>query len=134
MTAAVTKSYVALLPLGSEGRNRHLDIKDKRVECASQSPGGHVVFKSGRHQLFLLDRRFAQPRLLVNLAADRAKLKPSQEPMALGMPSDGVVHAVWAGSDGGLTLKLIEVGDETVKVTGLDLRDVYFGASQVPSS
>ena len=35
LTAAVTKSYVSLLPLGCEGRNRHLDVKDKRVELRS---------------------------------------------------------------------------------------------------
>ena len=128
LTAAVSKSYAALLPLGSEGRNRHLDVKDKRVECAAQAAGGAVAFKSGRHQLCLLDRRFGQVRPLVDLAADRAKLKPRQEPMALGMPTDGLVLAVWAAADGGLALRQVELADDTVHVTGFDLRDVYFEA------
>jgi len=130
----VTKSYAALLPLGCDGRNQHLDVQDKRIECAAQAPGGAIVFKSGRHRLFLLDAGLAHTRSLVDLAADRAKLKPRQEPMALAMPADGVVLAVWAAADGGLALKQVEVGDEGANVTGLDLRSVYFGAGKPTSS
>lgn len=122
----MTKSYASIITFSKETRNKHIDLKDKRIESSAQSPGGQIVFRSGKHKLFALEARNSRAHEVADFTSERSKLKINQEAMAIGMPNDGLVLAVWAGIDGGLTLKQVEVAGNSKEVRGLDLRDIYF--------
>jgi len=131
LSAVVSKSYASILTMGKDSRNKHIDLTEHRIDCAAQAPSGQIVFKSGRHKIYTLDIRNGQVQELADFSAERAKLKPQQEAMALGMPHDGAALALWAGADGGLTLKWIDLSGKAPCIKTIDLKDSYFQFSSL---
>ncbi|KAJ2891123.1 hypothetical protein MKZ38_000910 [Zalerion maritima] len=131
LTAATSKPYPSVLFVNKSRRNRHLDINEKRIDCAAQSPSseptneGTFVFKSGQHRICLIDLRNGNVQEVANFASERSKLKLSQEAMAVGMPGPRLVYAFWRSADGGLILKQIQVGAAKNAINTMDLRNVY---------
>jgi hypothetical protein len=126
LSAVVSKSYASILTLSKDSRNKHLDLTESRIDCAAQASSGQIVFKSGRHKICTLDIRNGQVQQLADFSAERAKLKPQQEAMALGMPHEGMAIALWATADGGLTLKWIDLTGTASSIETKSLKDLYF--------
>jgi len=125
--ANLSKGYYSSI---SMGRNRSVldGMRENNIDAAAQGPSGssgsHFVFKNGKNnKLFTFDLSSGQVKQLADLQSDRKGVR--EEPMALAMPQENLVYAVWR-RDAKLVLKKIKPGgSKRTEMSEEDLRDVY---------
>jgi hypothetical protein len=113
------------------GTRTSLDaLAAKNIDAAAQSPTGtHFALKNGKsNKIYTLDLRAGETTLITDLDSERKSVK--EEAMALGMPEQDVILAVWR-KGAKLVMKRIRVGSKVPEIQTEDLRTVYDRVSSV---
>jgi hypothetical protein len=123
LTANLRKPYPVIISLADNAVESTPKGFPKNIDAVAQSPSSQqFVFKNGQNCKFSTSEfGTGIVKSLVDFESERKNIK--KEPVALAMPKENLVYAVWQ-KEAKLVLKKITVGN-SVQVEEMDLRTIY---------
>lgn len=123
LTANLRKPYPVIISLRGNAFEYNPEGFPKNIDAVAQSPSGQqFVFKNGQNCKFSTSE-FGTGiiKSLVDFESERKNIK--KEPVALAMPEENLVYAVWR-KEAKLVFKKITLANRP-QVEEIDLRTIY---------
>jgi hypothetical protein len=132
LTAALAKSYPAVLSLSRSTKHKHLDLTDTHIDSSAQciSPISNHLFvirmiRSGQHKILRVDSRTGATEPIMQFAAERKSSKVKYEPVAIAMLGSDTVLAAWRSSNARVIVRCHIIASGKWETISMDVADVY---------